>query len=496
MSVHDVAHSHQSEGNVEHNPSLVDQAKLPDHRIVQGGRLRVSEQLAKLFPDRLATGIRSLIDAGTVSSLLAARSALRAVQAALDVVGVLHSTVQAPAEEPEEPEEPNGEQPQARSIFDHPFLKATSTITLGMAVWFWATGKSQEKEIGPDYYPLPAALNVEETTLPHQQIVKNETVVQEDGTTVEVPSIQRSIDLSSVDLSGEFEIVTDRYRIIKEKDFIGSRLIGHLASIPMKLYYWDGDIGWGLDENRTKSVISMLEANKDISGLTVRINNNGVLQDTCRLFFDEEVCERNNFIARVAIGIPTTFFGEMFSELRRGDYYNPMTQTVVLYSDVSAISAHEIGHHQDFERFDSDWWYVLSRGFPPAMLYQEAQASLNARELIDPKDDYQFVRHLLPGFATYLLASYYLSKHMLASQLKRMGRLTPETFREISAEQVVRHMVTSNAQLYSGIMAYGSLLSMGAPGLVATLGFGGAFLGAGAFADGFWRDSTPYPHEE
>jgi hypothetical protein len=50
---------------------------------------------------------------------------------------------------------------------------------------------------------------------------------------------------------------------------------------------------------------------------------------------------------------------------------------------------------------------------PPVMLYQEWQASTNARDKILSKDDRnQFYRYLIPAFATYVLA--------MANRLKKM----------------------------------------------------------------------------
>ena len=118
-----------------------------------------------------------------------------------------------------------------------------------------------------------------------------------------------------------------------------------------------------MDAEKSKAVLSILESNKNIKDLTVRINHNEPIYDCYRLFSDEKVKKRNNWFARTLIGVPSSILGELFAELRRGDYYNPMNQTAVLYSNIESIAAHEIGHHKDFQRFTSDWEYSMSNIF-------------------------------------------------------------------------------------------------------------------------------------
>ena len=77
-------------------------------------------------------------------------------------------------------------------------------------------------------------------------------------------------------------------------NWLPSRIIGHTVSMLTRLYFWDMDIGWGLDEDRSQAVLSMLEKNKDIKDLTVRMNHNEALYDMVRLFSDDKVQERNN----------------------------------------------------------------------------------------------------------------------------------------------------------------------------------------------------------
>lgn len=227
---------------------------------------------------------------------------------------------------------------------------------------------------------------------------------------------QMVINPEDIDFSEYFEVKTDRYRLVKSDDWLPSRLLGHFGSLFAKLIFLDSNIGWGLDENRSRAVLSMLEKDEEIKDLTVRINHTEAFYDTYRMFTEEKLTERNNILARATIGLFDFVKDELWAEFFRGDYYNPMTKTVVVYSNVESISAHEIGHHKDFSFFTSDWEYSLTGMLPPGLLYIEAQASLNARDLLHEDQQSQFYRYLIPAFLTYLfgglLATGSILKHL------------------------------------------------------------------------------------
>ena len=271
-----------------------------------------------------------------------------------------------------------------------------------------------------------------------------------------------------------------------------------------RLYFWDWDIGWGLDAKESRAVLSMLENNPNTRDVTVRINHNEAIYDCLRLFSDPKVEERNNWLARVLMGIPTSVSGELFAELSRGDYYNPLNQTAVLYSNVESISAHELGHHQDYQRFTSDWEYGLAGAFPPVKLYKEWQASQNALDTIKKEgDEWQFNRYLLPAFLTYLLAGYFMSKRILQkSKLGAQGysedgvkKKMKESPPSINPLHTLRHFGTMNLGLYAGIWSYN--LSMGAemPEMLGYAAFAAGLVGSQQLTRQVMKRVLPYDHE-
>ncbi|MDI6721493.1 MAG: hypothetical protein QMD85_03820 [Candidatus Aenigmarchaeota archaeon] len=124
-------------------------------------------------------------------------------------------------------------------------------LTLGaLALWYYATG-SPERFTSENY-------------LSQRQIQGADEYKNNQKTNNRLP---------------EF-IQTDRYKLIKDDDWLPSRAIGWAVSSVGKLLYWNYNYGKGLDRQRTKRVLETLENDKSISGITIRINHNEVMRHT------------------------------------------------------------------------------------------------------------------------------------------------------------------------------------------------------------------------
>lgn len=284
-------------------------------------------------------------------------------------------------------------------------IQKWALIAGGLAFLYINTGGNPSGKTTFQKYPLPEKISVVETTTPfHDE-------------TNQTGKIEKIVNTKDIDFAGHFDIQTDRYHLTKNQDWLPSRLIGHLTSLPRKLILWDWNISWGPDSERSRAALSMLENNKEIRDITVRLNYNEALYDGYRMFTEEKLTERNGFIPRATLGVLYTLTGELLAELNRGDYYNPFTKTAVNYSNVESILAHEVGHHKDFQRFDRDWIYALARPIPPVMLYQEAAASLYAKnDIMSKEDSNQFNRYLIPAFLTYLLGAYRVTRKIFGKR--------------------------------------------------------------------------------
>ncbi|MCA9478283.1 MAG: hypothetical protein KC535_04000 [Nanoarchaeota archaeon] len=303
------------------------------------------------------------------------------------------------------------------------------------------------------------------------------------------------ISTDSIDFEEDFKLTTQNYTLVKHSDWWISRQIGGLFSLYSKTLLWDWDMGQGLDGERSKAALAILENREDIKDLTVRINHNEVWEDTGRLFTDKKVKERNNLLARLTIGLASTFGGELFSETRRGDYYNPMTQTVVAYSNVESILAHEMGHHKDYQRFDNDWEYALMTLFPPTTLYKEAKASIYANDMLSEKDKNQTWRYLLPAFLTYIVGGVALTRkfiknfdpHFIELKKEKKGeveminrqremegnstKITANNLITVPPAQVYKTYLNQTAALFAGIEGYNQLEATTGSGIYGAAGF-------------------------
>lgn len=377
-----------------------------------------------------------------------------------------------------------------------------AAMIAGLGLWAAATAPSDAQLRARKEYPLPPEIRVVDTSLPYETQERTWTSTDDEGKTETKKTLEKIVKTENIPFSEDyFWIQTDKYTLIKDKDWLPSRIVGHTVSLLGKLIFWDWDYAWGQDAERTRAAVSMLE-NTPLQGkLTVRLNHNEALYDMTRLFWDDALTERNNIVARIGLGIPISLLDEIWAEFARGSYYNPLTQTVVCYSNLESITAHEIGHHKDFQRFTSDWEYMLGRLVLPVTLYQEWQASQNAKEFLSKEDQWQFARYLLPAFFTYLLGGYFVCKKILQrADLKSEGghkdldKIPEEKRPVIHPLQTLRLYGTWNAGLYAGIAAYNTS-SPHAPEVVNCLAFlAGAWL-TSTLLDVVLKPVIPYEHQ-
>ena len=184
--------------------------------------------------------------------------------------------------------------------------------------------------------------------------------------------------------------------------------LGNVLSVLAKLLLWNARFNSHTVSPKTEAVLVRYLDARDLPALdeaAFRLNQYAPLRDLKRL-------ARNRHVAwpyRLLFGLPTTLIFEALLPGRVfpwGDYYNPYTNTVHLYSDDAAITLHEAGHAYDFARRRRKGTYSASRMVSFVDLYQEWQASAEAirflQEIGDRELELRAYTVLYPAYASYV----------------------------------------------------------------------------------------------
>ena len=184
--------------------------------------------------------------------------------------------------------------------------------------------------------------------------------------------------------------------------------LGNVLALPIKLILWDWRFANHYVSPATEEVLigylnaGDLPAFKDAR---FQLNEYRPDQDLSRLI-------KNRYVAwpyRLLIGFPVTLLSDVLLPGRLfpwGDYYNPYTNTVHLFSDHPAIALHEAGHVTDFARRRWKGTYAFCRLIPGVDLYQEAKATGEAigylKTISDQPGELGAYKILYPAYGTYI----------------------------------------------------------------------------------------------
>jgi hypothetical protein len=184
-------------------------------------------------------------------------------------------------------------------------------------------------------------------------------------------------------------------------------VLGNVFSIIPKLLLWNRRVNLHyISPEVEDQLIAYLEARNlpVIDDAKFRLNQYRPGQDLSRLVKNRHV----GWPYRLLIGFPVTLVFDVLLPGRLfpwGDYYNPYTNTVHLYSDHAAVALHEAGHVQDFSRRRFKGTYALLRLIPGVDLFQEYKATKEAiRYLKDTNDretELAAYKVLYPAYGSY-----------------------------------------------------------------------------------------------
>lgn len=184
--------------------------------------------------------------------------------------------------------------------------------------------------------------------------------------------------------------------------------LGNVLSLPSKLILWNWNFNnHAISESTEAGLIRYLDAKAlpAFEDTAYRLNQYAPLADLRALVKNKHL----GWFYRFLPGLPLTLLTDVLLPGRLfpwGDYFNPYTNTVHLYSDDVTIALHEAGHAYDFADFPYKGTYALIRSVPFVDLYQEWQASELAikhlEQIGDRETEFHAYRTLWPAYGTYI----------------------------------------------------------------------------------------------
>lgn len=184
--------------------------------------------------------------------------------------------------------------------------------------------------------------------------------------------------------------------------------LGNVLSLPGKLILWNWKFNLHSISSETEAkLVEYLDA-RDLPAF----EDTAYKLNQYSPFADLKALAKNGHVGwpyRLLIGLPLTLITDVLLPGRIfpwGDYYNPYSNTVHLYSDDAPISLHEAGHAYDISDFPLKGTYALIRLVPFIDLYQEWRATDNAIDYLVETGDREMedraYKVLWPAYGTYL----------------------------------------------------------------------------------------------
>lgn len=220
-----------------------------------------------------------------------------------------------------------------------------------------------------------------------------------------------------------------------EPYFIIDKLGHFLFSLPAKLLLWNWSFANHEISEETKMIMKDYMKYNNLNDVKVRFNEYAPIDEFYRLYKNDKISP----IAKYSLGMITWIIKTIFPErifagfgifiVGGGDYYDPYTNTVHIYSNSVPIALHEGGHAKDFASKEYTTSYSLLRIVPFTALYQEAVASQDAIDYLRHKclieHEKLANRQLPPAYSTYLASSaganvilFALPGHMVSLDLE------------------------------------------------------------------------------
>jgi hypothetical protein len=178
---------------------------------------------------------------------------------------------------------------------------------------------------------------------------------------------------------------------------------GWVVGIPSKIIL----LNRRLDNHRvgivTEDALRVYLEYNGLADVKVRVNQYAPHREFRRLFRNKEA----GWGWRYSLGVFSCLYQALLpGRIFGGDNYNPYTDTISLYSDVSAVALHEGGRAKDFSGQKLKGTYAVAYLIPVFTVYAEACASADAMSYIyaygSAEQEKEAYRILFPAMGTYI----------------------------------------------------------------------------------------------
>lgn len=200
----------------------------------------------------------------------------------------------------------------------------------------------------------------------------------------------------------------EKVDIVRGKPIEVIDLLGNVFSLPQKILLFSDKIDNHMISKDVEEVVYEFINYYQLNDVKVRLNQYCPHDELRRLFN----IKHTHFLIRFSLGI-VAWISYLVSPNRLvgGDFYNPFTNSVNIFSDHVAIALHELGHALDFKRRKYPGLYALTRYIPFVALYQEFMASKYAVKYLQKTnrdlDEISAYKILYPAYSTYVFGAVY-----------------------------------------------------------------------------------------
>jgi hypothetical protein len=189
-----------------------------------------------------------------------------------------------------------------------------------------------------------------------------------------------------------------------EPNVIADSLGNYLFSLPEKLFLWNWKMGSHDISPETEQAMKEYLAVNGLKEVKIRLNEYAPFGEWKRLMNNEAVGGG----WRYTVGVVNWLFYTLLpGRIFGGDNYNPLTNTVSLYSDLSPVALHELGHAKDTAEDNYKGSIAALRLLPLYSLRDEAVASTDAITYAsEVRNDTELLKSsyklLYPAYGTYI----------------------------------------------------------------------------------------------